>query len=352
MSALLAESLQRTLEVELEARSLTGVNAEAHLDGECIWFGTAGERVRGERLQERARFPAYSITKTFTAVCALRMAARDELDLDAPIGGWLPALPFASRVCLRALLGHTAGVVNYSVLPEYHKAVLRSPGSPWSFDTFVARTCHLPPDFAPGQGWAYSNTGYTLIKRILEIETDSSLGDVVRREACEPVGLGETRALTTLAEMRDLVPGYSRLFTPGMQGPPADVCETYHPGWCGTGVLASTSADLCRFFEALFAGELLDAASRAQMLALVPVPGSHPPAARPSYGLGIMADPEGPFGPSYGHGGGGPGWSVQAMHWPELRGHRLTLAVLCNHDDDHATPITHALARCVFEDLQ
>ncbi len=351
MSASLAKVLQGTLEAELEARSPTGVNAEAFLDGEYVWCGAVGERAAGETLQARARFPAYSITKTFTAVCTLRLSSRGELDLDAPIERWLPELPFASRVSLRALLGHTAGVVNYSALPEYHEAVARTPGTPWSFDEFVAHTCHLPLDFEPGQGWAYSNTGYTLVKRILEIDTGASFADVVRREACEPVGLDETSALETQAQMSALVPGYSTLFTAGMKGPPEDVRDVYHPGWCGTGVLASTSFDLCRFFEAVLDAALLEPAAREQMLRLVRVPGSHPPAVTPSYGLGIMADPNGSFGPEYGHGGGGPGWSLRTGHWPQLRGHRFTLAVLCNHDEDHATPVQHALARSAFEDL-
>lgn len=351
MTASLAAALQACLEAELGGRSLTGANAEVLLDGRRLWSGTAGERAPGEILPARARFPAYSITKTFAAVCALRLASRDQLDLDAPIARWLPELPFASRIRPRALLSHTAGVVNYSALPEYHEAVAHAPGAPWSFDEFVAHTCQRPLQFEPGRGWAYSNTGYTLLKRILEMQTGGSFAALVEREACEPIGIGETSALENREQMRALVPGYSTLFTPGMKGPPEDVREIYHPGWCGTGVVSSTSADLCRFFEGLFGGALLEPVALEQMLKLVRVPGSHPPAVAPSYGLGIMADPEGAFGPEYGHGGGGPGWSLRAGHWPRLRGHRLSLAVLCNHDEDHAVPIYHALARQAYEHL-
>ena len=69
----------------------------------------------------------------------------------------------------------------------------------------------------------------------------------------------------------------------------------------------------------------------------------------PSYGLGIMADPAGRFGAELGHGGGGPGWSQRASYWPNSKGRRLALAVLCNNDDDHAWPVTHVLAEVISQ---
>jgi D-alanyl-D-alanine carboxypeptidase len=300
-----------------------------------------------------ARFPIYSITRTFTAVCALRMAEAGALELDVPIERWLPELPFAGDVTLRCLLGHTAGVFNYSALPAYHAAVREHPREPWSFEEFVARTCHRPLDFAPGNGWAYSNTGYTLVRRVLELETGLRFGAVVAREIASELGLTSTAALEQLDDMRAVVPGYSAFFSDlgahGDSGALGDVRPIYHPGWCGTGVLASTGPETCRFFEAVFDGTLLSAPRLAEMLDVVRVPGEHPPAVDPSYGLGVMAVPSSPIGPEYGHGGGGPGFDLHAGHWPATPdgAPRLTVTVFCNGDGDHALPIAASVARAL-----
>ena len=57
-------------------------------------------------------------------------------------------------------------------------------------------------------------------------------------------------------------------------GEARDVRPLYHPGWCGTGLVASTASELCHFFDALFAGAIVGATHLSQMLALVRVPGS------------------------------------------------------------------------------
>jgi D-alanyl-D-alanine carboxypeptidase len=92
----------------------------------------------------------------------------------------------------------------------------------------------------------------------------------------------------------------------------------------------STVDDVTRFYDSLFAGELLDSDRLEWMLRLVRVPGSHPPNVTPSCGMGILADPDGPFGPSYGHGGGGPGYSLSASILSRSDSGRLSVAVFCN----------------------
>ena len=115
-----------------------------------------------------------------------------------------------------------------------------------------------------------------------------------------------------------------------------DVRDRYHPGWCAPGVAISTVEDTTRLFDAVFSGKLLDETSLRTMVDLIRVPGNHPPAITPSYGMGIMADPDSPFGPSFGHGGGGPGYALWCSIIPKSTVGRLAVAVFCNTSD--ATP--------------
>ena len=89
--------------------------------------------------------------------------------------------PFAAAVLLlgregaveldavRRHLDHTSGVRDTTAsFPEYHAAVRTQPGRAWDDDEFLARTAAAGPQFEPGQGWAYSNTGYLLLRRLLD----------------------------------------------------------------------------------------------------------------------------------------------------------------------------------------
>ena len=72
--------------------------------------------------------------------------------------------------------------------------------------------------------------------------------------------------------------------------------------------------------HALFGGKLVLRDSLAQMTTLCRVPDEFPPAVTPSYGLGLMADPDGEFGPEFGHGGAGPGYDIRVAHFAEMAG--------------------------------
>jgi hypothetical protein len=107
--------------------------------------------------------------------------------------------------------------------------------------------------------------------------------------------------------------------------------------------VASTAAELCELYEALFAGKLVHRDSLDEMTRLVRVPGEHAPAVTASYGLGLMADPDGTFGPEFGHAGNGPGYAVRAGCCTRLKGRRVAIAVLCNSEEAAVWSIYRAL---------
>jgi D-alanyl-D-alanine carboxypeptidase len=105
--------------------------------------------ITGDR---EARYPIYSVTKTAVAAAVLLLVGEGLVELAS----------------VKRLLDHTSGVRDYGALPEYHDAVRAQPGSAWDDDEFLARTAAAGPQFEPGQGWAYSNTGYLLLRRLLD----------------------------------------------------------------------------------------------------------------------------------------------------------------------------------------
>jgi D-alanyl-D-alanine carboxypeptidase len=110
----------------------------------------------------RLRFPIYSITKTMTAVCALRLHEKGLLNLDELVTHWFPDLPLYRTMTVTHLLRHTSGIPDYGTIPDYHDAVSTTPYSPWSSEEFLEMTLGQGTRFEPGNGWSYSNTGYML----------------------------------------------------------------------------------------------------------------------------------------------------------------------------------------------
>src|SRR2546425_4773111 len=70
-----------------------------------------------------AVFPIYSITKTLTAICLLRLVEMGSLRLVDAARRWLPEAGIPSTITLTHLLRHTSGLRDYSPMSEYHEAV-------------------------------------------------------------------------------------------------------------------------------------------------------------------------------------------------------------------------------------
>jgi D-alanyl-D-alanine carboxypeptidase len=120
-------------------------------------------------------FPVYNITKTLTAICALRLVEAGSLRLDVPVHRWLPEVEFPATVTLTHLLQHTSGLRDYGPSPEYHEAVRLHADRPWTRKEFLDAVLPKGMLFAPGGSWAYSNIGYMLVVDILERVTGGTL---------------------------------------------------------------------------------------------------------------------------------------------------------------------------------
>jgi D-alanyl-D-alanine carboxypeptidase len=273
-------------------------------------------------------FLAYSITKTFTASLVLKLCEEGRLGLDDPLAKWFPGIAQAARISLRQLLNHTAGIPDYGGNSAYHDGVRSSPSMPWSFERFAAETFGKGLLFAPGQGWAYSNPGYMLVKRIAEVVTGVPYRALVSERIARPFGFRRTFVPESIDDLASLAPGTSSMLAP--DGLPRDVRAHYHPGWVSHGVVASTSSEIVRFLDNLFHGQFLSRDSLDQMMEFVVVPmasGPSPSAkvsplrpGKPSYGLGLMGDAASRWGLAAGHNGSGPCYSASAFHAFDLGG--------------------------------
>ena len=254
--------------------------------------------------------PWWSLTKTALAACALSLVADGRLALDVPIEG----RPFT----LRQLLRHTAGLPDYGALSAYHEAVARN-DPPWEDALLWRRVEADRLRYPPGEGWAYSNVGYLLVRRLIEEATGDDLGAALASRIFGPLGLSGVRLAR---EPRDLA------------GTAWGNAAGYDPRWVYHGLVIGTAAEAALFFDGLLAGRLLAPALLGDMLdaRAVGAPPEGRPWREPRHGLGLMVDTVPPRGRAIGHSGAGPGSVAAAYHFPDLDPPR-TVAAFAGVDD-------------------
>lgn len=341
------------LESKLEAFAAAAdhsVVAEVR-DGDDEWSAAIGPRSLepgAEQAKPTDRVRIGSITKSMTATILLQLQEEGALDLDDPIGAHLPGvLPYEGEdePTVRELMGHRGGV------PDYLGRIYRSLLEDDDLTDFYAhyRTHYSSSELIaiataggqpPGDGFAYSNTGYTVLGLLIEALTGDDLGDVFEARVFEPAGLDRTY--------------FGRPGTAGLRGPHLDpYLTTGDPGapyldtsrlsysqlWAG-GNVVSTMGDLNDFYRAMTDGTLLDAGSLAEATAFEDAGRGF------DYGLGLFgitpgcaADPDAVF---LGHNGDTLGHEANSFH--SLDGERQ-FSVAWNIVDRHDTADPDALDR-------
>ena len=135
------------------------------------------------------KFRIGSVTKQFTAASILLLAERGKLSIDDSLGKFIPSAPEAWKpVTLRQLMSHTGGVPSFTDDPAYATNKLR----PQTPAQTIAPISAKPLEFAPGEGYRYSNTGYVLLGWIIEIISGQSYETFLRENIFQPLGMNDS----------------------------------------------------------------------------------------------------------------------------------------------------------------
>jgi D-alanyl-D-alanine carboxypeptidase len=239
-----AQRYQAALDEARSRAKAAGVTFAVVRDGAVVWVGSSGFTRDGRPMAPDEPLVIGSVTKTFVAAAVLQLVAEGRVELDDPMRSHLPGLTTVSRrITVAHLLEHTSGLAD--VFNEATRVGLETdPGHAWTLDEILKTV--RDPWYAPGDGWAYSNTNYLLLAMLLEEVTGESLADIVASRLTEPLGLESTVVLSGGAD-EILSPAWSTIFR-------------------GSGAMAAIAADLARWGDALYDGAVLPPAARARML--------------------------------------------------------------------------------------
>lgn len=345
----LREQLKGIVEQSLTKSQTPGAAIAIRINGQAFLETGIGYRGRDYEvlLSTDANFYIYSITKSLIATVSLYLVGEGLLELDAPLQAYLADFSLDTSMTLRQLLSHTSGLPDYGGVPAYSEAVKANPSSPWSTEVFLDLAQIQGLKFAPGTGWGYSNTGYLLLKCMLEKTTGLSIQKLLHQVIFSPLSLKKTFVPTTLDDIDQLTPGYSAFFSGDEL---QDITHLYHPSWVAHSVVISTAPELAKIIDALFGGQLLDLSLVEQMSHPTYNLGKYPLFENLGYGLGLFVDTKSPHGKVKGHTGEGPGYSVAAFHFPRLVGSSTTIAALINRDKhDYGLALVYKMAQIIAE---
>lgn len=183
-------------------------------------------------------FQIGSITKVWTTTAAIRLIEQGKFGLDTPVLELLPELrPSAmyEGVTVRHLMNHTSGL-DGDVFTDTGRG-----------DDCVARYVEQLGEFARvfpvGASWAYCNSGFVLLGRIIERATGKVWDEAMRELLCDPLGLRNTVTLPEEALLRATAVGHEK-----SGGVLAPVSVWGLPRAMGpAGLISSTVGDLLSF---------------------------------------------------------------------------------------------------------
>jgi CubicO group peptidase (beta-lactamase class C family) len=147
------------------------------------------------------RYWAGSVSKLMTSVAFDGLAAAGTISRSDSLATYLPDFPEAEGITLAHLLDHTSGLARDLVLGSDRT-------EPHPTRELVDRVAALPRLGRPGEAEAYSNNGYVVLARVLEVVSGESHDEAMRRLVLEPRGMRATTCPDLLDVVPRLAPGY------------------------------------------------------------------------------------------------------------------------------------------------
>jgi len=210
----------------------------------------------------QTRFSAASLNKMFTAIAIAQLYEAGKLHFNDTVGKWLDSTwmkgEYRSKITIHHLLSHRSGLGTYFYLPGYRPAA--AAGYSLSREkTFIRQDL---PEFEPGSGFRYSNTGFFLLGVIIEKITGQHYYDYIQQYIYDRAGMVHSGSFTLADNIPNLAFGYS--FAPLQPFKWEALVATLKGSPAGGGYV--TAPDLHRFFLALQQNRLVQKETLQLML--------------------------------------------------------------------------------------
>jgi CubicO group peptidase (beta-lactamase class C family) len=320
-----------------DAELFSGVVVIAR-DGKPVFAQAYGYAEREKKIPNTLDTPFLlaSMVKPFTGLAIGQLVEQGKLSYDDPLSKFLPDFPdpeSAKKIQIKHLLSHTSGLAREGA-PLESSSIDR----PTTVKAMVEAFERKPLAFEPGTRWVYSNIGFVLLGRIIEIATGQDYYDYMQKHVFAPAGATSASfpvlpangvAVVPMAYPYEPVWGsdnrmtvQSQLGKTGRRGSPA-----------GSAVVSAL--DLLKLANAMRAGQIVKPETFRLHTS------AKPELTSTNYGYGFIAGPY--LGrPFVGHNGRSYG---QCTEFGELRDTPYTIIVLSNLKMEWCRPVTERILR-------
>ena len=293
-------------------------------DGKPVFSEAYGYADRDRKIPNTLSTPFLlgSMNKLFTGLAIGQLVEQGKLSYDDPLSKFLPDFPdpkSAKKIRIANLLSHTSGLGDYTTSKTYNESLDRMR----TVAAVVDAAGREPPRFEPGTKWSYSNTGFVLLGRIIEIVTGEDYYEYMGKNVFRPAGMTSTSfpvlprdgvATVEMAYPYEIEFDGERLRAVNKLG------AGYRRG-SPSGVGVASALDLIEFDNALRAGRVV----KPETFRLHSSP--KPELGAPNYGYGYSIRARMANRPLVGHGGNALG---QCTEFGALRDTPYTIVVLSN----------------------
>jgi D-alanyl-D-alanine carboxypeptidase len=195
-------------------------------------------------LEPDMQFKIASQSKSFTGNLVLQLVDEGRVGLDEPVSEWIDGVPNGDIITIRQLLNHTSGLADVFTDPKVQVFV---PDGCDSIDELLAYEATFPVVAEPGGDWSYSNYGYNLLGRVIELADGKDLATVLQERISEPLGLTRTELVMAGSGLTEpFTHGYGSGELGGTQAPTVENDSTDVPLTClwAHGGIVSTLEDM------------------------------------------------------------------------------------------------------------
>ena len=327
-----ADDLENFVNKERESKRIPGLVVAVIKNGKVDRVVASGKASLDLDVPVRRNtaFEIGSMTKAFTAELIMMLVEEGKVKLDEPIATYLENAPETwQKITVRNLLTHTSGLPNYTSLRP--QVIIN--GERTSYEAVLELVKDRKLDFEPNIKYAYSNTNYYFLGKIIEKASGESFERFLQEKILTPLDMDDT----TPQKARGIIPnraiGYSQMGMSYVIMPFLDSTGGY-----AAGSLVSTVDDLAKWDKALLDGKLLKADSYSEMYKTVRIDGGIS-----TYGFGWDVS-EIAGHKAIQHGGGTGGFSTFIVRLPD---DKLTIVALSNLAQADVASIAHGVAKIV-----
>jgi CubicO group peptidase (beta-lactamase class C family) len=300
--------------------------------GKTIYSGSYGMAniESGRVLKTSSEFKLASITKQFTSAAILMLQEQGKLSIKDDIHKYFPNFPAQqNEIRIEHLMSHTSGLYRNPInIAGYRKTST-------TLDKLMVLLLKEKIKFHPGEKMSYSNTGYLLLGKIIEIVSGQTYGRFIESNIFNKLGMSNSYYGWLETNLKGTIGYYRTRKGVIKKANPVDVSWAFSAGG-----LVSTIDDLATWYRNLSQGELISAKSYQMMITEFKL--NDGSSSRYGFGLNNIKIHE---RKAIIHQGGSPGFRTSSVYFPE---EDIYIAVLSNDSSSKPFNLTLLLSAEMF----